>query len=65
MQLNLEFPAHWSEHGKAAGIIRNQEMVDFIKDKDCKAIFFWDGASRGTGDCLNRAKRAGIYDWVY
>lgn len=56
----IEFPADWDKYGKAAGVIRNDEMVNFIKDKSCKALFFWDGQSRGTGDCLRRAKRAGI-----
>lgn len=56
----IEFPADWDNYGRAAGIIRNDEMVNFIKDKSCKALFFWDGQSRGTGDCLMRAKRAGI-----
>ena len=61
----IEFPADWDKYGKAAGIIRNDEMVNFIKDKPCKALFFWDGQSRGTGDCLRRAKRAGIKCGIY
>lgn len=56
----IEFPADWNGFGRAAGVIRNAEMINFIKDKTCKALFFWDGQSRGTGDCLMRAKRAGI-----
>ena len=61
----IEFPADWDKYGRAAGIIRNDEMVNFIKDKTCKAFFFWDGQSRGTGDCLRRAKRAGIKCGIY
>lgn len=61
----IEFPADWDKYGRAAGIIRNDEMVNFIKDKPCKALFFWDGQSRGTGDCLRRAKRAGIKHEIY
>ena len=55
-----EFPALWDVNGRAAGPIRNSEMVKFIAGKDCKAIFFWDGKSKGTGDCLKKARKAGI-----
>ena len=61
----IEFPADGDKYCRAAGIIRNDEMVNFIKDKTCKAFFFWDGQSRGTGDCLRRAKRAGIKCGIY
>lgn len=61
----IEFPADWDKYGRAAGIIRNDEMVNFIKDKPCKALFFWDGQSCGTGDCLRRAKKAGIKGRIY
>ena len=61
----IEFPADWDNYGKAAGIIRNDEMVNFIKNKSCKALFFWDGQSRGTGDCLRRAIKAGIEHEIY
>ena len=61
----LEFPALWDINGRAAGPIRNAEMVNFISGKDSKAIFFWDGKSRGTGDCLKKARKAGIVCEVY
>ena len=54
------FPAHWVLYGKAAGVIRNQEMVDFARKTSAVAVFFWDGASRGTRDSIRRARRAGI-----
>ena len=61
-----EFPADWDKNGRAAGPIRNSEMVDFIKDKENRAaIFFWDGKSRGTGDCMRKADRAGILHEIY
>ena len=49
------FPAQWDVHGRAAGPIRNQEMVRAGGDL---VIAFAGG--RGTADCLRRAKRAGI-----
>ena len=55
-----EFSALWDINGRAAGPMRNSEMVKFVSGKDCKAIFFWDGKSIGTGDCLKKARKAGI-----
>lgn len=52
-----EFTADWQANGKAAGPIRNQQMVDYGADL-CLA-FPMDG-SRGTWDCVNKAKNAGI-----
>lgn len=50
-------PADWNKHGKAAGPIRNQEMVDSGVDI-CYA--FSKGGSRGTKDCKARASAAGV-----
>lgn len=50
-------PADWDLHGKAAGPIRNQEVVDLGAD-ECHG--FPDGRSAGTADCMRRAKKAGI-----
>lgn len=50
-------PADWSTYGRAAGPIRNQEMVD-LGASVCLA-FLKDG-SIGTADCIRRAKKAGI-----
>jgi len=38
------YPADWKTHGKAAGYLRNEEMV---KAADI-VIAFWDGESKGT-----------------
>ena len=52
--LYLEFPADWKTHGKAAGFIRNQDIVDA-----CDVVLaFWDGKSKGTKDTIDRAARA-------
>lgn len=60
-----EFAALWDVNGRAAGPIRNSEMVTFVSGHECKAVFFGDGKSRGTGDCLQKARRAGINCEVY
>ena len=58
MQMFQEpFPANWQTHGKAAGPIRNQEMVNLGADI---CLAFWDGQSKGTADCIAKAVRAGI-----
>lgn len=50
-------PADWTKHRKAAGPLRNQEMVNLGADV---CLAFPLGASRGTRDCMARAEAAGI-----
>jgi hypothetical protein len=50
------FPADWRSHGKAAGPIRNQQMLD--EGKPTKVFAFLGG--RGTADMVRRAKKAGV-----
>lgn len=50
-------PAQWEAHGKAAGPIRNQEMVDLGADL-CLAFIHPD--SVGTVHCARIAEAAGI-----
>lgn len=52
-----EYPADWDNHGKAAGPIRNQQMLDNNLDIDF-AIAFRGG--RGTADMVKRLKKADI-----
>lgn len=52
-----EYPADWNKHGKAAGVIRNQQMLD--EGKPDLVICFWDGKSRGTFDMKERAAKQG------
>lgn len=49
--------AGWKAHGKAAGPIRNQAMIDMGPDL---VVAFWNGKSRGTLDTITRAATAGI-----
>lgn len=46
------YPANWNEFGKRAGPIRNKEMVD----NATHAIYFWDGKSSGTANCIKLAQ---------
>ena len=48
-----EFIPDWDKHGKAAGFIRNE---DIIKNSD-EVLAFWDSVSRGTANSLSIAKR--------
>lgn len=52
-----EYPADWDTYGRSAGPIRNAEMVKLGADV-CLAFPFTN--SRGTIDCMRRAKVAGI-----
>jgi hypothetical protein len=56
--LTKGYPADWGQHGKAAGPIRNQEMVDLGGFDICLA--FPGPDSTGTWDCVKRAVKAGV-----
>lgn len=53
------WPAEWDTHGKAAGGIRNQAMLDADPPPD-KVVAFPIAESRGTWDMVRRARKAGI-----
>lgn len=49
------FKADWEKHGKAAGPMRNSQIVS-----ECdRLVAFWDGQSRGTADAVKKARAAG------
>lgn len=50
------FPADWKKHGRAAGPLRNQRMLD--ESKPDYVIAFPGGL--GTADMVRRAKAAGL-----
>jgi len=56
----LPFPADWEKFHKAAGPIRNKQMLD--EGKPDLVLAFHDNIdiSKGTRDMINQAKRAGI-----
>lgn len=54
------YSADWSRYGKAAGPIRNQQMLDQGRP-DLVIAFHADlSKSKGTADMVRRAKKAGI-----
>ena len=61
----LKFPANWKKYGKAAGPIRNQQMLDEGKPTEVWAFHNDIESSRGTKDMVNRAKKAGIPVTIY
>jgi hypothetical protein len=53
--------ADWKKHGKAAGPIRNQEMLDKHPDICLVLAFSWNlSESKGTADMVRRATKKGI-----
>lgn len=53
------YPADWDAHGKGAGHIRNQQMIN--EGKPDAAVAFTGG--RGTADMVKRLLGAGIPVW--
>lgn len=52
------YPAKWGEHGKAAGPIRNKQMLD--EGKPDLVIAFLAPGSRGTKNMIDQATKAGV-----
>lgn len=55
------FPANWKEYGRAAGPIRNKQML--VEGKPDLVIAFYDrppAESRGTANMVSQARKAGI-----
>ena len=54
-----EFPARWEVYGRAAGMIRNEQMLD--QEPDLVVAFHEDlRRSRGTAHTVREARRRGI-----
>lgn len=51
----VELLPDWKQYGKAAGMLRNS---DIVKAADV-VVAFWDGQSPGTRDSLAKATKAG------
>lgn len=52
--------AEWDQHGKVAGFLRNQKMLDLFHPD--QGVVFPGG--NGTQDMLERLFRAGVNSWV-
>lgn len=55
----IEEPADWNRHGRAAGPIRNQLMLD-AHEPEVVYAFRSSGKSSGTDDMIGRARKAGL-----
>jgi hypothetical protein len=53
-----KYKADWDTRGKAAGPIRNQQMLD--EGKPDLVVAFPTAKSRGTWDMIKRAERVGV-----
>lgn len=53
-------PADWDTHGKAAGFLRNQAMLDEELPDVCVAFLRKDLPCRGTRDMMERCYRVGV-----
>lgn len=61
MNLPLKvFNANWTEHGRAAGPIRNRKMAENAE----ALIALWDGKSRGTKNMIETATKHGLLVYV-
>lgn len=61
------WPADWEKHGKAAGPIRNQKMLDRFEGEPDLVLAFVDKPleeSKGTADMVRRARKAGVQVYV-
>jgi hypothetical protein len=61
----LQFPAKWSEYGRAAGPIRNRQMLD--EGKPTEAIGFHEDIanSKGSKNMMEQAMKRGIPTTIY
>lgn len=53
------FPADWKKWGKAAGPIRNHEMLVYAEKAVTVIVAFWDCRSPGTKNMIEQAEHAG------
>lgn len=60
-----EYPANWTEYGKRAGPLRNQQMLDEENPDMVIAFHPNTNQSKGTKDMIARAKKAGIQIYIF
>lgn len=54
------FPADWKRYGRAAGPIRNKQMLEYIMEGNPLVVAFWDGKSSGTKNMIELARKADV-----
>ena len=54
------YPAKWATHGRAAGPIRNTQMLEEGRPDIVYAFYSRKELSRGTADMVRQARRAGV-----
>ena len=62
------FPAEWTKYGKAAGPIRNSEMVSYLSSFSKRVVVaFKNERTRGTADTIKKARRLSydVYECEY
>lgn len=60
----FSFPANWAKYGRAAGPIRNREMLDL--NPDVVYAFHNDlASSKGTKDCVKEALKRGLFVYLF
>ena len=50
----------WKTYGRAAGPIRNRQMLDYAKEESPLVVAFWDSQSKGTRNTIETARSLGI-----
>ena len=55
-----EFKPEWNKYGRAAGPKRNDDMTEYVAEHNGRALYFWDGESRGTKQCIMSARKRGL-----
>lgn len=56
----VEIRPDWKRYGRAAGPKRNDAMTELAAEHGGRALFFWDGQSKGTAQCIRSAKKRGL-----
>ena len=62
------FPAEWTKYGRAAGPIRNTQMIEYASgSQNPIAIAFLSPRTKGTLDTVKKATKNGfiIYKYIY
>ena len=50
----------WKSYGRAAGPIRNRQMLDYAQEAAPLVVAFWDRKSKGTKNTIDTARSMGI-----